>query len=231
MIRASQYNQGQHDSREGDMSCCRQCEGIETMFGQDNARRELKDFLKNGPSKQTRLLLDEITKRGVDGLTLLDIGGGVGAIQHALAEAGATHITDVDASSAYLAVARSEAERRGYAERADHHFGNFIDLAPDIPPADVVTLDRVICCYHDMHTLVSLSAAKARKFYGFVYPIDAWWTRLASRAANFMLGLSSNPFRMFVHPQQSVESLLESEGLHKIFYRPVGLWQVVLYSR
>ena len=65
------------------MGCC-QCQGIESMFDKKAAKRELKRYLKKGPSKTTIMLLDAVNKVGVQGLTFLDIGGGIGAIQHAL---------------------------------------------------------------------------------------------------------------------------------------------------
>ena len=37
---------------------------------------------------------------------------------------------------------------------------------------DILTLDRVICCYPDMQKLVGLSAKRARKLYGLIYPIE-----------------------------------------------------------
>ncbi|MGZ8690915.1 MAG: class I SAM-dependent methyltransferase, partial [Aeromicrobium sp.] len=45
--------------------------------------------------------------------TVLDIGGGVGAVHHELLHSGAATAVDVDASRAYIAVAREEAERQG----------------------------------------------------------------------------------------------------------------------
>ncbi len=212
------------------MNCC-QCQGIESMFNKNAAERELKALRRNGPSKQTRLLIDTITASGIGGLTLLDIGGGVGAIQYGLLESGLDRATDVDASSSYLAAAKEEAARRGYGERIEHYHGNFADLASTIPAADIVTLDRVICCYHDMQVLVSLSAAKAHKVYGVVYPIDTWWIRLGARVANFLLWLTGNPFRTFIHPAQAVESLVTGSGLKRLFHRNMGVWQVIVYVR
>ncbi|UCC73007.1 MAG: methyltransferase domain-containing protein [Gemmatimonadota bacterium] len=82
----------------------------------------------------------------MEGATLLDIGGGVGVIQHELLDAGARGATGVEAVPRYLAAARGEAERRGHAERVDLVLGDFVELAGAIEPADMVTLDRVICC-------------------------------------------------------------------------------------
>ena len=161
------------------MSCC-QCQGIERLFDQRTAARELKNYQQQGPEKSTRLLLDTL-RQGLSAaqpFSLLDIGGGVGVIQHELMGTGLAQGTSIDASSAYLSLAKQEAERRGYAERMHYQHGNFVDIAPCLEPADIVTLDRVICCYDDMPSLVKLSAEKAQRFYGLVFPRDTWWMKI-----------------------------------------------------
>ena len=160
---------------------CEQCQGLERFFDQRTAERQLQQYRKRGPDKTTRLLLAALQAEGVEGLTLLDVGGGIGAIQLALLKAGVTSATDVDASTAYLAAAQTEAQREQVAGRVTYQHGDFVDLAEQVAPAGVVTLDRVICCYHDMRGLVSQSAAKATRLYGVVYPRDTWWTRYMTR--------------------------------------------------
>src|SRR5579871_3423008 len=155
--------------RRVNMAHC-QCEGIERCFGTERVARELANYRKRGAAKATRLLIEALQTEPLEGLTLLDIGGGVGAIAHAVLPVGVSQALDVDASAAYIAAAREEAERRGLAERMRFAHGNFVDLAPTIPAADLVTLDRVICCFDDMPALVSLSAARAKRFYGLVFP-------------------------------------------------------------
>ena len=108
----------------------------------------------------------------MEGATLLDIGGGIGVIQHELLDSGAAQATSVEASSAYLSAARSESERRGLVDRVTYHHGDFVDLAESIQPADVVTLDRVLNVYPDWERLASLSAERARRLYGVVIPRD-----------------------------------------------------------
>jgi len=98
------------------MSCCAQCRGIEDMFGHRMAQRQLKQYRRKGPGKVTRQLIDAVARDGVQGRTFLDVGGGVGAIQHELMDRGAAGGTSADASPAYLAAARAEAEARGYDE-------------------------------------------------------------------------------------------------------------------
>lgn len=210
---------------------CGQCQGIEGRFGAREAEQRLARYRRSGPDRTTRLLLAALTAEGVAGLTLLDIGGGIGAVQYGFLEAGGAHATDVDASTAYVAVARAEAARHGLADRIEYRHGNFVDLADELPAADVVTLDRVICCYHDPQGLVGQSAGKVGKLYGLVYPRDTWWTRTPFALANLFLRLRRNPFRVYVHAPATVEALARGAGLARRFYRTAGFWQVVVYAR
>lgn len=208
-----------------------QCKGIEMMFNQKSAVRELKQYRRKGPHRTTQMLIDALKTEGIEGMTLLDIGGGVGAIQHELLRAGVSSATSVDASAAYLEAAKEEAERQGHAGRVSYYHGNFIQLAPDITPANVVTLDRVICCYHDMHALVGLSSARARDLYGLVYPRDTWWMKIWVVIENLVYWLVRNPFRSFVHPTEQVDAVVRSSGLRRRLYRKTFMWQVVVYAR
>lgn len=212
------------------MDCCR-ISGIEEWFGEPYVSKALARYRQKGPIRTTRMLLEAIKETGVREQTLLDIGGGVGAIQHELLGAGLVHATDVDASTAYLAAAQAEAQRRGLADRVSFRAGNFVDLAAQIDPVDIVTLDRVICCYPDMEMLVSLSAARARKLYGLVYPRDTWWLRLGMAIMNFFYRLQHSTYRAFVHPSQAVEAILRRQGFQRRHYHQTPIWQVVVYSK
>jgi magnesium-protoporphyrin O-methyltransferase len=212
------------------MTCC-QCQGIEKMFGEKFVGRALASYRRKGPSRSTRLLIDALEAEGVKGRTLLDIGGGVGAIQHALLKAGVAQSVAVEASAASIAAASEEARRQGHADRVRHQHGNFVEIARDVAPADIVTLDRVICCYDDMPGLVGLSASRASRLYGLVYPRETWWTKAGLGAANFLFRLQGNPFRAFVHPTGAVEDVLSRHGLKRRFHRQTILWQVAVFAR
>ncbi len=212
------------------MSQC-QCAGIENTFDRELAEDQLDHVRTKGPEKTTRLLLDALRARGVEGRSLLDIGGGVGTIQHELLAAGVTEVTSVDASSAYIAVSRGEAKRLGHARRVRYFHGDFVDLAGTIAPADIVTLDRVICCYDDMRALVTASTARAARLYGLVYPRAAWWARLAIALLNVSMWVRRNPFRVFSHAVASVDSAIREQGLAPVYHRTSGMWHVAVYAR
>src|ERR1051325_2864732 len=137
---------------------CNCCQMENDTFGEDSARADIRSYRKRGPAKQTRLLLQAIRSLHLKNADLLDIGGGIGAIHHELLEDVAVKATHVDASSAYLKEAREEAARREHGERVNFVHADFTDVAGELPKADIVTLDRVICCYPNFRGLLSAAA-------------------------------------------------------------------------
>ena len=212
------------------MSCC-QCQGIENMFDKKAAKRHLKRYLKNGPSKTTNMLLDAIHKIDVQGLDFLDIGGGIGAIQYDLIKAGASGGTSIEASSAYIDVVKDEILQNRLAETVSFKFGDFTTMASDVNSADIVTLDKVICCYDDMSELVGLSSKLARKIYAVIYPRDVWWTKLAFLMMNLYSRIKGSSFRTFIHPTQKVEEIIFGNGLKRNYYATTLIWQVAIFTK
>jgi SAM-dependent methyltransferase len=213
------------------MGCCSHCKGIETEFGERTARRELRGFRRKGPRRTTRILLDALRREGIGGATLLDVGGGVGAIHHELLDDGVRAAVHVDAASAYIAAARGEAQRRRHDDRVEFLEGDFVDLAPQVPEADIVTLDRVICCYPDVEGLVRASSGKALRLYGVVYPRPSWWLRLVLPLPNLYFRLRRSPFRVFLHPVEKVDEEVRNRGLELVDRCPTLVWEVALYRR
>lgn len=205
--------------------------GGANVFGKREAASSLKRYRKKGPSATTRLLLDALAKEGIAGNTVLDIGGGVGAIPFELFKRGATAATAIDASPAFLAAVQTEAARQGVADRITRKLGDFVALADETPAADVVTLDRVICCYPDMLALVGQSAAKAQRLYGAVYPRDLWWIRALRNVGNAGLHLFRIPFSLFIHATDDVDAAIRAAGLTPRYHHDGGYWQVVVYAR
>ncbi len=199
-------------------------------FDPELASRKLAAYRRDGPSRPTRLLIDALLSQGVEGLTVLDIGAGVGAIHHGLLEAGAGRATDVDASAAYIAAAGEEARRLGHADRVHYRYGDFTELAGEIDPADIVALDRVICCYPDMPRLVGLSTDRARRLYGLVYPPDVWWMRLGARVINAFRRFSKST-QFYVHPEAAIDQAVRQAGFEPRFKARTLMWQVVVYAR
>jgi hypothetical protein len=211
-------------------NCC--CQDVDQVFGDRTAQRDLRRYRKRGPSKPTRLLLEAIRREGIEGSTLLDVGGGIGVIELELLAAGAARATNVEASAAYLRAAREEAARRGNADRISFESGDFVALAERVEPADVVTLDRVICCYPDMESLVARSAERARRVYGLVYPRDRWWVAAGIRLTNLFMRVTRRAYRAYLHRPGAVDAVARAHGLTPRLSRRAGpFWQIALYAR
>lgn len=212
------------------MTCCHN-QGLEQEFNDGVAKSDLARYRRRGPARETRLLLAAILRHNIAGASVLDIGGGVGAIQHELLANGAARAIHVDVSAAYLRASALEAERRGHGGRVLHHHGDFVALAQNIEPADIVTLDRVVCCYPDMPALVWASVTRAKHLYGLVYPRDTWWMQMARRLINAVMGVRGSHFRFFVHPRTAIEALINEDGFYQVYYQRTLLWQIALYAR
>jgi SAM-dependent methyltransferase len=212
------------------MTCCL-CEGIDYQFDRKTAQRELRRFRRRGPNQSTKHLIDALRAAGTSGTSILDIGGGVGAIHHALLDAGAVTAFQVDASAAYIEAAREETVSRGHAARVLFLRGDFVQWAPNVPDADLVTLDRVICCYPDMESLVSHAAAKARILFGAVYPRDAWWVRIGVRIVNVILRVRGSAFRVYAHSPAAIVAELRRQGLERISEQRTMMWEIAVFRR
>jgi SAM-dependent methyltransferase len=199
------------------------CDSFDQRFTPDRAARELATYCRCGPANATARLVAALQEDSIAGMTLLDIGSGIGVIPQLLLQAGVRHALDVDASAAYLAAARTEAERLGLADRMHFVQGNFVTLAQTIPVADIVTLDRVICCFDNMPALVGLSAARAGRLYGVVMQRDVWWMRLLGRVRNGLRRLTRSPQRFFIHATVDVDAVIRTQGLEQRSVQMAGM--------
>ena len=205
---------------------------FDEMYDQKLAAADLRSYRKAGPRPWARSLIDALKAAGVNGATVLDIGGGIGVIRHELLAAGATRAISVEASGAYAAVAREEADRLGYTGRVTDLSGDFVQLAEGIGPVDVVILERVLNVYPEWERLASLAAPRARRLFGVVVPRDTAFVRLVIRAINLVLHLRGQRVRAAVVPLDALDGVLRRAGLERRHSQSVGpAWQVLVYHR
>jgi len=212
------------------MSCCgSRC--YQEQFGEKHAANDLRRYRAKGPDRTTRFLVEALEKEGVQGASLLDVGAGIGVVHHELLAAGAGTAVHVDATAANIKAAQEETARRGHAARVRFLEGDFVTLAAEIPPADVVTLDRVICCYPNMEELVAASASRARRLYGAVFPRERSLVKAFIVISNFARRLGRNSFRSYMHPVDAIDAAIERQGLRRCSVTQTVAWRVAVYSR
>jgi magnesium-protoporphyrin O-methyltransferase len=201
------------------------------FYGGKVAAADLRHYREHGPRPWTQALLAALSAEGINGATLLDIGGGVGVIQHELLDAGAASATSVEASTAYLGAARDEAGRRGHAGRVTFKLGDFVELAASVPPADIVTLDRVLNVYPGWERLATLAAGHAQRLLGIVVPRETPLVRLVVTLMNVVMRLRRQSIRAAVVSADAIDNLARKSGLEAAYSNPVGPWQVMIYQR
>lgn len=193
--------------------------------------QDLEKLHQCGPRPETQELIDVIRAQGVEGAALLDIGAGVGAVHLALLEAGAARAVDVDASREYIAAARTEAERRELAGRVDYRYGDVVELAADLPRADIVTADSMICCYPYLAPLLAAVVRPGPRVVGLTYAHEAWWLRAWMRLTNAWWALRREPERWYIHRHREVDRLMGEAGYSVIHDSRTWNWRVVVYRR
>jgi magnesium-protoporphyrin O-methyltransferase len=202
--------------------------GYDREFDDRFARRLAKHYRREGLTPSARLILDFASSIGLDGSSLLEIGGGIGDIQLEALKHGAAHTTNIELSSAYEPEATRLLDEAGLRDRATRMLG--IDLAgtPEaVERADIVVLHRVVCCYPDIARLLGAAAGRSRRGVVFSYPVRTLLTRLSVRAINAWSALNRNPYRMFAHTPDDMLSVLSARGFETRYHASSGPWRVV----
>ena len=204
----------------------------EAMFDERAARDDLRQYRKDGPAWATQELIDELARDiELEGASVIDIGAGIGAVHLELLRRGAARAVDIDGSSAYLGAARGEAERLGVVDRVQHVLGDATVVGPGVEPAELVALDRVICCFGDLQGLLGVATALASRRLGLVYPKDRWWSRAIAAVGNPLLFARRGGFRFRVHRQAAISAALREAGFAPLAARDGRLWRVETWER
>jgi magnesium-protoporphyrin O-methyltransferase len=212
------------------MTCCDFRDAADRQFTAEKAAKELEAYRKGRLGPTTRLLRDGVLELGLSDGSLLDIGGGVGALAFELLERGVTKAVVVDASAAYVAATREEANRRGRMESVAVVHGDLLQLSAQLPAADLVTLDRVVCCYPAYKPMLEEAMRHALRALAVSYPRDRWYVRLALWLENVKRARGSG-FRTFVHPPARIQEIIKRSGFTLVRRRFTIMWTIDVFKR
>jgi 16S rRNA G966 N2-methylase RsmD len=200
------------------------------QFTAIKAAKELKAYRRGRIGPTTRRLRDGLVEAGLAHGTLLDIGGGVGALTFELLDRGVTSATVLEASSAYAAAAQDEANRRARAAVVNVLQGDLVEVSNSLQSTDVVTLDRVVCCYPSYEPLLAHALKHATHGFALSYPRDRWYVRAAMWFENAKRARKSR-FRTFVHPPHDMQQVIERAGFSLARRRQTAFWAVDVFSK
>jgi len=163
--------------------CCTP-KGYRQIFSEKNAAGEAKRYQRNGLDGTSKRIFGFIRERSVGGKTLLEVGAGIGAIEIELLKAGMARV-NVELTPTYETAASELIVEAGLSDRVERRVMDFAEAGTEVEPADVVVMNRVICCYPDMPKLAGAAADQARGMLVMSFPNRRWWTRLGLTLANF----------------------------------------------
>jgi hypothetical protein len=208
--------------------CC--ARDYEKLFSGKTAARDARRFRSHGLRGSARALAE--LAGDVRHSSVLEVGGGVGGIELALLEAGASRATNVELSGAYEQSALALLAERGLTDRVERRVGDFVAVAETIAPHDVVVMHRVVCCYPDVDTLVGAAAERAQRRLLLTYPRRRALVRVGLGAMNVFLRLSGSSFRVYVHPTARIDGAAARHGLSVVARVRHGLlWESAAFAR
>jgi magnesium-protoporphyrin O-methyltransferase len=201
------------------------------MFGARFAKRVAAGYRKRGLTRSEQTIVELVTQGGVQGATVLEIGGGVGEIQLELLRRGAASTTNLELSPGYEPEAAALIEEAGVGGRVQRRL---LDIATDpdaVEPADIVVLHRVVCCYPDVATLLGAAADHARHQLVFSHPPRNAMSRSVVATQNLFFRMGGRDFRTFAHPPDAMFAVLAEHGLQRRGGHSGRVWQVAAVSR
>lgn len=205
--------------------CCDR-RGYADIFGGRFSRHLARRYRRRGLDKTATRMVAFLTEQGVEGASVLEIGGGIGDLQLELLRRGAAYATNLELVDSYETDATALARDAGVADRINRRT---LDLAatPDaIAQHDIVILHRVVCCYPDYRGLLTAAANHARQMMVFSYPSRNPMVRVVFAAENLAFRLRRTTFRTYLHDPDAMTAAAEHRRL-QIRYRHRGpAWHI-----
>jgi 2-polyprenyl-3-methyl-5-hydroxy-6-metoxy-1,4-benzoquinol methylase len=211
--------------------CCCVPRGYETMFGERSARRDAKRYRRKGLDDTAERMVKFLRGRGLEGMSVLEIGGGVGAIEVELLKGGAERAVNVELSPYYERTARDLWRKAGVEERAEYRVANVAADGKEIERADAVLMHRVVCCYPDHDALVGAAAERSLRYLLMSFPRERPLIRAGLATINLVARLLRWEYRSYVHPVAEILAAAERRGLKPAFEHRGLIWHLAALER
>ncbi|WP_341359902.1 methyltransferase domain-containing protein [Georgenia sp. M64] len=213
------------------MTGCCDPRGYDATFTPRFAHRLARRYRRRGLDRLSARVVQRCVDHGIEGASVLEIGGGVGSLHLELLRRGAATATNLELVGTYEDDAAELLAEAGLTGRVQRRL---LDLATDptaVEPADVVVLNRVVCCYPDLAGLLGAAAGRARRLVVLTYPRPNVLTRAILVVENAVEALFGRTYRAFAHPPEEILAVLRAQGLEPAPDRRGGLWCLVSATR
>jgi len=146
---------------------------------------------------------------------------------------GAARAAGLDLSSVAIREATRLANEAGLAERVRFDVGDAAQV--ELVASDVVVLDKVICCYPEVDSLLENTIRATGSTYAFAVPYSSGIRGLLARMAisleNAFRRIRRQAFRAYVHDVKRIESILARAGFEPVASTRRTMWYVAVHER
>lgn len=108
---------------------------------------------------------------------------------------------------------------------------DFAEATREVEAADIVIMNRVLCCYPDMPKLAGAAADHTGEVLLVSFPKERWWTRVVIRLGDLALRVGRRQFQIFLHSPEKIIATVERHGLKNSLQRDQFFWQVASMRR
>jgi 2-polyprenyl-3-methyl-5-hydroxy-6-metoxy-1,4-benzoquinol methylase len=196
------------------------------MFGPRFAAHQARRYRRRGLDATEQRIVDFLDGAGIEGATILEIGGGAGQIQLELLRRGAASATNLELVDTYDTQAVQLAAQAGMTDRINRRIVDIAATPDEVTPADVVVLHRVVCCYPDYERLLAAAADHTKSLLVVSHPPRNPVSRFLVASQNAFFRLSGKSFRTFAHPPDRMMDVLRDHGLVTAYTHRGRLWHV-----
>lgn len=206
--------------------CC-EPRGYRDLFGDRFSRRLTRQYRRRGLDRTATRMVEFLEAQGVRDASVLEIGGGVGALQLELLRRGAARTTNLELVDSYEADAAELAMEAGVADRVTRRQLDLAQTPEGVEPHDIVVLHRVVCCYPDSRRLLAAAADHANRLLVFSHPPRNVWSRAVTAGENVLFWLRRSAFRTYLHEPSAMVDAAEGGRLQAQFRHRGFTWHVV----
>ena len=211
--------------------CCAR-HGQEEFFGEKTAAGDARKYRRKGPDPMARSLARRAAASGgAEGASVLEIGGGVGQVALELLKAGAASAQVVELLPDYEPFVQELASEAGVGGRMSFRTADLVADPTAAAAADLVVMNKVVCCTPDGVALAGVAASLARRGLVLSFPRQVWWARAGLGTVNLYLWLRRRRFRVFVHSQAAIEGAVEAHGLARVSEKNGPLFRIAAFER
>ena len=212
------------------MSCCCSCEGTDRFFSK-YAGKYARRFRKKGPDKPSRMIVEALGRLGSRGKSVLDVGCGTGDVHLTLLREGASTAEGIDVSAGMLEQAQSLSKELGLEERVAYQEGDFVEQASRVQNADIVVLDKVLCCYEFPDRLLEQASLKTKEFLAISFPSSSILASFSFRLMQWLGRVLRWSFHPFYHDPAELVRLVQDRSFAQVFAGRTAIWQIMVFRR